>query len=675
MFALDRAALLFSVKSFCAAMLALYIAFYLDVAQPYWAMATVYIVTHPLSGAVRSKAVYRVLGTLLGAAVAVALVPNLVNAPVLLSLAIALWVGVCLAISLLDRTPRSYLMMLAGYTAAIIGFPCVSQPGAVFDIAVARVIEICLGIICATLVHSLVFPSPVGDALRRRLAVWLADADRWALDILQTKDAAVTTNDRRHLAAAASEIHILSVHLPFDTSRLRETTAAVLTLHGRMVLLIPLLSGLADRMTALAHIEDAEVRAVIDAVARWIESGASRSERAALIRRIEDLARERRRDDWTGLLVESLLVRLADMVAVLGDSHELRIHLNDPDSPLEPELAALVAQAERRPMHRDLPLALLSGAAAMVAISVSCAIWIGTGWSDGAAAAIMTSLFCCLFATLDDPVPAIRGFALFWLATLPIGVLYVFAILPAIDGYPMLAAVLMPAFVFLGALIPNPKTAGAATAAILGLIYAVTLQSSYSADFASFMNLNLGQYVGMLVSIVVTASMRSIGVEASIRRLQAHAWQRLAQLARARAAPGREDFAAAVVDRLGLLTPKLAAASGQSDAMGPMALRDVRVGMNLVALQELRQGLSGALRANIDAVLASVGDYFASHTADDASPSGEAVLGPIDRALGAFAGLQSSAVVRGITALVGLRRNLFPHAAYAPASEMTPEVP
>src|SRR5208337_359094 len=110
MLRLDRTALLFSVNTFAAAMLALYIAFSIGLSQPYWAMTTAYIVSHPLSGAVRSKAVYRILGTLLGASAAVGLVPNLVDSPVLLSLALALWVGGCLAVSLLDRTPRSYVL-------------------------------------------------------------------------------------------------------------------------------------------------------------------------------------------------------------------------------------------------------------------------------------------------------------------------------------------------------------------------------------------------------------------------------------------------------------------------------------------------------------------------------------------------------------------------------------
>jgi len=52
-----HAALVFSVKTFAAAMLALVTALLLDMPRPYWAMATVYITAQPLVGATVSKAV------------------------------------------------------------------------------------------------------------------------------------------------------------------------------------------------------------------------------------------------------------------------------------------------------------------------------------------------------------------------------------------------------------------------------------------------------------------------------------------------------------------------------------------------------------------------------------------------------------------------------------------
>ncbi len=174
----------FALKTFAAAMLALFLAFWIDLPNPYWALGTVYITSQVLAGATRSKALYRVLGTLLGAVVTVALVPNLVNAPELLTLAIALWVAACLYFSLLDRTPRSYLMMLGGYTAALIGFPAVGDPGTMFDTAVARAEEITLGILCASLVNTIVLPQSVAPVITARLDLWLRDARGWVINVL-----------------------------------------------------------------------------------------------------------------------------------------------------------------------------------------------------------------------------------------------------------------------------------------------------------------------------------------------------------------------------------------------------------------------------------------------------------------------------------------------------------
>src|SRR5260370_6264249 len=105
-FLVRHADVVFSLKTFAAAMLALVIAIGMDLPRPYWAMATVYVTSQPLAGATSSKAFYRLLGTVIGASATVAIVPNFVDAPELLCLVIALWVGVCLYLSLLDSTPR-----------------------------------------------------------------------------------------------------------------------------------------------------------------------------------------------------------------------------------------------------------------------------------------------------------------------------------------------------------------------------------------------------------------------------------------------------------------------------------------------------------------------------------------------------------------------------------------
>ena len=58
----------YGVRTFAASMIALYIALLMQLPRPYWAMATVYIVSSPFVGPTSSKALYRAMGTLLGAA-------------------------------------------------------------------------------------------------------------------------------------------------------------------------------------------------------------------------------------------------------------------------------------------------------------------------------------------------------------------------------------------------------------------------------------------------------------------------------------------------------------------------------------------------------------------------------------------------------------------------------
>jgi uncharacterized membrane protein YccC len=665
---LNRDTALFSANSFAAAFLALFIAFSIGLPQPYWAMTTAYIVSQPLSGAVRSKAIYRVLGTMLGGAAAVAMVPNLVNAPVLLSLALALWVGGCLAVSLLDRTPRSYVLMLAGYTAAIIGFPSVGRPEAVFDVAVARVVEISLGILCATLIHSLVFPKPVGDVISRRAHAWLGDADRWALDLLAGA-ATDQADDRLRLAAAASEIHLLTVHLPFDTSRLRETTGAVRALHDRMLVLIPILSGLSDRLDAL-RAEGAEptgeAAEAMAAVAGWIGDGAPLADTPALHARIETARAAISARTWSDLLVESLLMRAAQLVDALGDAHALMAHISAPDSVPPPSLAQVIAAAGRQRTHSDLGLALLSGAAASLAILLTCAIWILGGWGDGTSAAITAAVFCCFFATLDDPAPAIAKFGVAALISLPISALYIFAILPMIDGFPLLVLVMAPPLLLLGLFMPDPRTAGAALGVILSLNNALALQANFAPDAASYFNVNLSQFVGMFAAIFVTRAIRSMSVEASAQRLLRRTWRALAELARADQAPAPADFAARLVDRLGLLTPKLA---GTGETSGGLeALADLRIGMNIVALQETRPALGGAARIALDRLLDGLGRHFSARAAGQDIPPPTDLLTRLDATL---RNLAAEAAPAGADALVGLRRNLFPKAA--PFAALAPE--
>ncbi len=243
---------LFTLKAFLSAIMAYYIALRIGLERPYWAIITSYIVAQPLAGAVSSKAIFRLFGTVVGALVAIVLVPTLGNVPELLCLALAAWLGLCTYVALLDRTPRAYTFLLAGYTAGIIALPTVDVPATIFTVASLRTQEIAIGIISATLVHSLVFPRTVSARMMARIDVILADAERWTRDSLTHQQSDVlVARDRRQLATDIHELHQLSAHLPFESSRHRLKAGMLRALETQLCLLLPLASAVEDRVQQL----------------------------------------------------------------------------------------------------------------------------------------------------------------------------------------------------------------------------------------------------------------------------------------------------------------------------------------------------------------------------------------------------------------------------------------
>ncbi|WP_408585883.1 FUSC family protein [Novosphingobium sp.] len=624
-------ALGFAARTALAALLALWVAMWVGLPMPYWAMTTTFIVASPLSGATRSKAIYRVIGTVIGAAVAVALVPALVEWPLLLSLALALWSGGALAVSLLDRSPRAYTMMLAGYSALMVGVPAIDRPEAVFDIGAARVTEIVLGITCATLAHSLLWPQSVGAALAPRLRAWLADAQAWRENALHGAGPQATERARRALAVDAMDCAILATHVPFDTSHWREASASVQALLRRMLLLLPLLSGLSDRHAAL---DERAAQGAPDGV-------------------------------WAALLRESHAVRARQAARVLDECEALLAHIDDPALP-----TPMTAAERARPitLHADVGFALLSGLAATMSILLCCAIWILTGWADGGVAALMAGVFCALFAAMDNPVPMMLRFGGAMMGALPVAALYLFVLLPAVDGFVALALLLLPATLVAGLIMAHPRHGPVGAAAMMGFANALALQETFQADFARFFNANLGQVLGLMVAVGVTASIRTIGADAAIARLNGRLRRDLVGLARAVSPPDRVGVLGRATDRLALITQRLGDEADGTDGAA-LGLHEVRVAMNIVTLQHVRPHVERKLRLALERVLRDVATGF--ERSDRQMPP--RLLPRLDTAMRLMIAnpeswdipgedILTGSPSEGLAALVALRRNLFPDA-------------
>ena len=657
----------FALKTCAAALLALCLALWIDLPRPYWALGTVYITSQVLSGATRSKAVYRVCGTVLGAMMSVVLVPNLVNAPVLLSLAIAFWVALCLYVALLDRTPASYLPMLAGYTAALIGFPAVDDPGTIFDTAVARAEEISLGILCAGLAATLVLPQSAAPVIAGRLDLWLAEARDWTRAALggaqQTGDDGQAR--RLHLASDAIALDGLGLALRNEAAG-AERGAAFAPLRQHMLMVLPIVAALADRVQALdqAGALPARVRALLSDIALWLAGKEDGAAEAARLRERVDAVEPSLAGtpDWNTLLLASLAARLRDVIDLRLDLRALRGHLVTGTPPTS--LAFTYTAQVHRIRHRDHGLAALSAFGAFASILVCCALWIATGWPDGSAAPMMAAVTCCLFAALDDPAQPILGFANSAIVGALVAGIYLFAVLPVVTTVEMLALALAPPLLLCGLMMTQPRLMPMGMGAALNGATLIALQNGYSGDFAPFANSVLASVTGMWIAAVVIRLVRSLGADRIARRLMRINRRSLAKAAEGGGAGHGLELAALMLDRIGLIAPRLAAIPAEDAAAAGDLLADVRVGINLVEIRRVRRRLSGAARRSIDDVLGLVADQKRSLPAEP----GPDLLAALDAGLDAVAAAVTSPERKAaLIGLAGLRRGLFPDApSYRP---------
>ena len=744
----DRQAWLFSAKTFAAAIAALYVGLAGNLSRPYWAMATVYIVSQPLLGPTRAKGVYRVLGTLLAGAATLVMLPNLVETPLLLSAAMALWLSACLFLALLNRGPRGYAFLLAGYTTAFIGFPAVTAPEDIFDTVVARSEEIILGTVMAVLFAALVFPASVRPMLTARIGNWMQDAAQWCRQVLQRGPAQAPRN---RLAADLVQFEALIAFVRHDDPRHAGAAPALEHLRARMLLLLPVLSSIADRLDALHAASRAlpgELIALLEDIGAWVErAGPDAAQTAAeqpemisagdadadaavasLRARIAAL-RPAVDDDLQHLLLASLLLRLEELLDLWQDCRALESALlqgtalpalpaaardravpetdagagaevrlrstvpqhvgksggeTSPGAPAHADTAPSAASSQPASLlqrltrsssrlstdapatagdarHIDYGMAAFSALSAGFALMAYCVLWIGIDWEGGGNGAMMAAVTAAFFAAQDDPAPSMVSFLTWAVVASVVAGIYLFGIFPAIHDFPMLVLVLAAVFLPLGALLHRPKTMLIALPLVVNLTALLSLQNTYNANIQSFVNAAVAMVLGIGFAVVLTRLFRSVGAEWSARRLVRQGWRTLAAAADGRGAQDRHQFAARMLDLLGLLAPRLAVAPPGSDLASVDMLTEIRVGLNILQLRRARHGLPPASIAAVDAILADVAAHYRQQVAHKRPlPGPDTLRTRLDASLARVgqvpAGTHRDEALLG---LIGLRSSLF----------------
>ena len=452
---LNARGIIYAFNCTLAALLALSVAFSAGLPNPWWAALTVFITSQPsagASGAVFSRALYRMGGTALGMGASLLILPALVDAPELMIAAIAGWLALCVYIALLDRSPRTYLFLLAGYTLALVGLPLVGDPSQLFDNVVLRVEEIVIGALSATVVHNLVFPRTLKSQMDAKLNAILKDARAWMLAALAPEPApAAEQAARKRMAADLGELHQLALGQRFDAGAGNADARVVSALEERLVSLLPLWNGVEQRLDAIAK-QDAMPQALslhVAQVRAWIEQAWAGDRQ-----RVEQLLAAGRQalpapgtvPQWTEMLAASLVQRLAELVRAWDEALHLLEFVRDPRRAHDAHLQEMIDAQRKRRLHLDRGLAAYAGLAAGVAVLLAGGLVISIGWQQGAAAVGIAATGSAVFAFADDARPMQKLFVAATLSAAPVAALYLFAILPAVDGFGTLALALLPLY-------------------------------------------------------------------------------------------------------------------------------------------------------------------------------------------------------------------------------------
>jgi uncharacterized membrane protein YccC len=665
--------LTFSLKSYLGCVAAVLISFELDLERPAWAMLTAYIVAQPYAGMVQSKALYRVLGTIAGGAFSVFVLGTLSSAPELVMVALALWLGVAVYWTQLDRTaPSSYAFMLAGYTAVIISFPNVDNPAIIFETAIARCEEIVVGIVCATVANQLIFPQSAGAALDRRLELWLADLRLWSKDVLTRFGVAGAADRLRHdrdrLIGDALAVHALREHALFDTPSLRDAQSSITELQHRMHRLLALLVSIEDRLSLLNFARPDVLtlhRGRLEQVARMLsaEFTGNESHVDALVGDLEAAVPppDALVADRHALVLGTLLARLAGLLrhwqAAREDLGRIRAGAPGPSR-------------NRVPVRHSDPLAAALGAfGAFISILTTNAFWIWTDWPSGAGAVIQAGVICALFAGADDPAALALRFLAGTLIGMAFAIFYILVVLPAIDGLPLLILALGLFYLPIGFLMAEPRQAASALPVLLGFTALLDLRNGSAAALDVALDSGIAQLFGIACAVLILRELRAVGFDWTGQRIANAIRRDLASVAAERLSG--QVFESRMFDRINLLQARHQPGRDGADGedIHRSALAALRIGLNLIEIAD-PPGLSPRALVRLRQARAALVRMLRSQ-ADPAHF--EAALSALDAALFA-AGSEATApsAARTVMALGGIRLLLEQHAGFFGAAAGSP---
>ncbi|KRF02066.1 fusaric acid resistance protein [Frateuria sp. Soil773] len=507
----ERRAWLFVLKSVLAIYLGGWLAMWLQLEQPATTMITVSIVMHPHSGMVLAKSFYRALGTLAGSLVGLGMMALFPQQRELFLLSLSLWVALCAGGAMLYRNFMAYGFVLAGYTAAIVALPAVSNPLNVFDSAVMRVSEVLLGIAVSALVSELVLPERLRPMLRRNARAHFGEfvafvrgstagsIPREAMEDAQLASvrAAVQLEDlRASVIFEDPEIRLRSRRMRLLNQRYMAAATSFHSLHhliNRMQrggsdavvqALIALYRPLGVALTPAPGQPDDGLDSLAPQLLACAQALPARA--AALRAGLADAAAATEFDTGAALLarfVDELHAFVATEVALRAG-------------------AAVHGSVERVHFSRgnDLAGAGLAVLRTFLTMAALSAFWLASGWAFGSSAMLLATIFSGLMGASPNPIGAVTRTLYGYAAGMIGAAVVVFGLLPGSDGFVMLVAATLPLLLIGPYLSTRDTLPGVGAGYTLGFVYILALKNPMVYDPEHFFNDAIAQLAGLALS-------------------------------------------------------------------------------------------------------------------------------------------------------------------------------
>lgn len=616
----SRLDLIFACKTFVAGMLALFISFELDLINPMWSIGTVMIIANPYSGMVSSKCVYRLIGTVAGAVIALLLTPHFVNTPWLFTVILSLWVGFALYVSLLDRTPRSYVFMLAGYSTAMIVYNAITYIDTynIFDIAVARVLEISVGVVSSAVVSATFFPVHVGAMIKQRVNKTLNDLEATFEKLIAVQETPENyTQVLSVITRDASDIHALAVHLAYEKGELKGMTKPLQEMLHQVSLVVANLVALSQRVKQLEHLHLVNLVSHLDMLRQHTVTFL-KQEKSLVPADLQTLPIGFE-EDFAELISKATSEQEVVLAALKMDVRHFianilavkllwqQIQQGNKEIPIE-----ITAITTKYPsLHRDHGIAIRGGISAVLITFIVTAAWILSGWKAGFMMAQMGAITACILTALDNPVPVLRIFIWGSIVSAGLVFLYAFGIFPHVTHFWQLALVLFPVFLVAVTMMANQMLMPVGMVLGINTMMGLNLHNKYSMDAVSYLDSSFAMVLGVLVSLIVIDLVRAVSPDTSATRILTLHYQAMRQALNLSYGSEFKIHLRSMLDRVGVLNTKMVQ-NPQVKISIQNALIESSSIIDLVRLQEISQKLPQlvSLKNEVNVLQQQLTEYF-----------------------------------------------------------------